>query len=182
MEVWFLVACEDDLYAPAPTVYLERYTENHREIAVSGGQFEDLLERARIAHDNRLGAGAMIYLRRIFEDITLQVAEVANIPTLRRSGRRVPFRELLELVNERHHIIPQRFASNGYMLFSELSEVIHGATSEEVALLKYPPCRQLVIGVVENVKRDREIARAIGALGWGVDEVEATAMGGSAHG
>ncbi len=182
MEAWFLVACDDDFYAPAPTVYLERYTENRRAVAVSGGQFEDLLERARIAYDNGLGAGAMIYLRRIFEDITAQVAEIADIPTSGVRGRRIPFRDLLESVNERHHIIPQRFASNGYTLFSELSEAIHGATSEEVALQRYPPCRQLVIGVVENVKRDQEIARAIDALGWDVDEVGTIAQEGLTHG
>lgn len=170
METWFIVGCDGDLYVSAPTVYLERYTENRRSAAVSGGQFEDLLERASIAYDNGLGAGAMIYLRRIFEDITRQVAGIANIPTVSERGRRLPFRDLLELVNEQHHIIPQRFASNGYLLFSELSEVIHGAASEEVALQKFPPCRQLVIGVVENVRRDQEISRAIKDLGWDVDE------------
>lgn len=183
MEVWFLVACDDDFYASAPRVHLERYTENRRDVSVaSGEQFEDLLERARIAHDNGLGAGAMVYLRRIFEDITARVAEIAEVPTLQANGRRVQFRQLLETVNARHHIIPQSFASNGYLLFSELSEVIHGGASEEEALRKYSPCRQLVIGVVENVKRDQEITRAIDALGWDVDGVEVISREGFADG
>lgn len=179
VETWFLVTCDEDLYAQAPVVRLERYTEHRREGAITiNERLEDLLERARIAHSDGLGAGAMIYLRMIFEEVTAQVAQVGGIPTRRTSGRRVPFRELLEIVNERYQIIPQRFARDGYLLFNELSEVIHGAATEQDALAKYAPCRQLVVGVVENVKRDREITRAIDALGWNVEDGAMTSSGG----
>jgi hypothetical protein len=135
-------------------------------VGAGSGQFEDLLERAQIAYDNQLGAGSMIYLRKIYEAITTEVATVAGISTTRPSGARKPFRELLEEVDGQHHIIPARFSSNGYRLFSELSEIIHGGSSEGVALLKYLPCRQLVLSVINNVQGDQAIASAIDALGW----------------
>jgi hypothetical protein len=174
VETWFLVACNGDFYAQAPMVHLERYTENLRDsasrVGAGSGQFEDLLERAQIAYEDHLGAGSMIYLRKIFEAITTQVANIANIPVTT-NGRRKPFRGLLEEVDRQHHIIPLRFASNGYRLFSELSEVIHGSSSEEEALHKYRPCRQLIMGIVDNVRNDQEMAFAIDALGWDVDAV-----------
>lgn len=177
VEIWFLVACDGDFYTHAPVVHLERYTENRRDsagrVGVGSGQFEDLLERAQIAYENRLGAGSMIYLRKIYEAITAEVATVAGISTTRPSGARKPFRELLEEVDGQHHIIPPRFSNNGYRLFSELSEVIHGGSSEEVALLKYLPCRQLVFSVINNVQGDQAMARAIDALGWNIDDVAA---------
>lgn len=179
VEAWYLVASDGDLYAYAPTVYLERYTENRRDavrgVGVGAGQFEDLLDRAQTAYESQLGAGSMIYLRKIFEAITTEVATAAGIPTTRPNGSRKPFRELLEVVDAEHHIIPVRFSSDGYRLFSELSEVIHGDSSEEVALLKYAPCRQLIISVINNVRGDHAIASAIDALGWDVDDLEAIA-------
>ncbi len=113
----------------------------------------------------------MIYLRKIFEAITMQAAGVANISVTGRRGGPKPFRNLLKEVDEKHHIIPLKFASNGYKLFSELSDVIHGSSSEEEALRKYLPCRQLTIGVVINVRNDQEIASAIDTLGWDVDNL-----------
>jgi hypothetical protein len=177
-EAWYLVASEGDLYTQAPVVYLERYTANRRDLAsgVGGaGEFEDLLERAQIAYENQLGAGSMIYLRKMFEAITMEVASVAGISITRPSGARKPFRELLEEVDGRHHIIPAMFSNNGYRLFSELSEVIHGGASEEMALLKYAPCRQLILSVINNVKGDQAIARAIDALGWDIEDLAAIA-------
>jgi hypothetical protein len=177
VEAWFLVACNGDFYTQAPVVHLERYTENRRDsasrVGIDSGHFEDLLERAQIAYEDHLGAGSMIYLRKIFEAITTQVANIANIPVTTPKDKRKPFRDLLEEVDKQHHIIPARFASNGYRLFSELSEVIHGASSEEEALRKYLPCRQLTIGVVVNVRNDQNMASAIGALGWDVDDLAA---------
>lgn len=173
-EAWFIVVCDGDIFAPAPVVRLDRYLVNRQEMPLaSGDQFEHLLRQAKAAHDLGLGAGSMVYLRRIFEDITLQVADAAQIPITRPSGRRVPFRELLQSVNEVHQIIPAGLASNEYQLFKELSEVIHGAVGERRALEKYAPCRQLVLSVVENVKNDRAIAQAIDSLGWNSARIEA---------
>jgi hypothetical protein len=135
------------------------------------GEFADLLERAEVAYEDHLGAGSMIYLRKLFEAITTQVADVAGIPTRTSSGKRKPFRELLETVDRQHHIIPARFSRNGYTLFIELSEVIHGDSSEDEALRKYRPCRQLILGVVDNFRSDHEMARAIDVLGWDVESL-----------
>ena len=61
--------------------------------------------------------------------------------------------------------------SPGYTLFSELSEVIHGDSDEAVALLKFEPCRELVLGVVHEVNRDNVFAKAVEDLGWAVDKL-----------
>jgi hypothetical protein len=114
----------------------------------------------------------MIYLRKIFESITIEVAEIANIAIVTPKGKRRPFRVVLQEVNEQRNIIPQRFSSDGYQLFSELSEVIHGNSSEDEALTKFKPCLQLVLGIVEEVNRDNVFAKAIDDLGWGVDNID----------
>lgn len=179
VEAWYLIACDSDLYVQSPVVYLDRCTENRRDsvkgVGNSGGQFEDLLERAQTAYEQQLGAGSMVYLRKIFEAVTKEVATIAGIATTRPNGSRKPFRDLLEEVDREHHIIPAGFAQDGYRLFSELSEVIHGDASEDVALLKFQPCRQLILSVLNNVMEDRAIASAIGALGWDVGNLVAIA-------
>lgn len=184
VEAWFLLVSRDSLYDQAPTVRLQRYVEHRRGVAsrvgVGAGGFDDLVERAQLAYEERLGAGAMIYLRKIFEALTRQVADVAGISTELPSGKRKPFRPLLEQVDAMHHIIPPVFASDGYRLFSELSEVIHGDSSEEVALEKYLPCRSLILGVVNNVVNNQEMKQAIEALGWDVEGWELPAGGGTA--
>ncbi|WP_441962368.1 hypothetical protein [Mycolicibacterium houstonense] len=176
VEAWFLVCSDGDISGRAPTVRVERYTENLRDCAdrvgTTAGQFAELLRCAQLAFEAQLGAGSMIYLRKIFESITYEVAQIQGIATRGRKDGRRPFREILQEVDKARHIIPHRFTSNGYQLFSELSEVIHGNSSEEDALLKYRPCRQLVVGVVEEVNRDNVFAKAIEELGWNVDSIE----------
>ena len=179
VEVWFVVGSENDIFGQAPHVRLERYTENLGDRAVSIGEitgpFADLVKRANAAYEAELGAGSMVYLRWILESITCEVAEIANVPTVGKKGGRVPFRDLLERVNDQRSIIPQQFSSNGYKLFGELSEVIHGNSTEEEALKKFKPCLQLVLGVVEEVNRDNVFASAIDELGWGVDDIDVIA-------
>jgi hypothetical protein len=175
VESWYLIKSEDDLYSLNPTVYLVRYTENRRGAArgvgVGAGQFEDLLDQAHIAFANQLGAGSMVYLRKIFEMVTYQVAATAGIATLQPNGHRRSFKSLLTEVDREHRIIPSKFSDNGYTLFSELSEVIHGDSDEEEALRKFSACRQLVLSVVQNVKGDQEIAAALDTLGWDLTNV-----------
>ena len=176
VEAWFLVASEGSIAGPAPQVRVERYTENLRDraerVGETGGAFSDLVKRANLAYENDLGAGAIIYIRKIFELITWEVAEIAGIPTERKSGKRRPFFDVLRDVNDERKIIPQRFSSDGYQLFSELSEIIHGESSEKVALQKYEPCLRLVLGVVEEVNRDNVFAKAIEDLGWNVENID----------
>jgi hypothetical protein len=172
VEAWFLVVSRNELHEQAPMVRLERYVDNRRgkasRIGIGAGGFDDLLERAQLAYEEQLGAGAMVYLRKIFEALTKQVATVAAISTIENNGHRKSFRKLLKEVDEKHHIIPAAFSSDGYKLFSELSEIVHGDSNEEVALQKYRPCRSLVIGVIQNVASDQEMKRAIEDLGWNV--------------
>jgi len=176
VEAWFLVVSRDSLYESAPVVRLVRYVENRRGIAsrigFGAGDFDDLLERAELAYEQGLGAGAMVYLRKIFEILTHEVAEVAGIkPTGKNDGRK-PFRTLLEEVDKKHSIIPSAFSQDGYKLFSELSDIVHGGSSEEVALEKFPHCRRLVVGVINKVIEDSEMKLAVEALGWDLDNLK----------
>lgn len=176
VEAWFLVEAMDDFYSPAPTVRIDRYTESLHGLAdrvdTSGGPFADLVKRADLAYEAGFGAGSMVYLRKIFEMITVEVAEISGITiSTGASGQVVNFRGLLQRVDEQRNIIPRRFSSNGYQLFSELSDVIHGRTDEDDALRKFKPCRDLVLGVVEEVNRDNEFARAIEELGWASEDI-----------
>lgn len=177
VEVWFLVCSDDDISGRAPHIRVERYTEHLRDradrIGDEKGLFTDLVKRAKLAYEMQLGAGSMIYLRKIFEMITTQVAEIVDVPTKRpKTGRNRPFRDVLQEVNDKRIIVPQRFSSDGYKLFSELSEVIHGDSSEDEALKKFTPCLQLVLGVVDQVYRDNIFARAIEELGWNDDDID----------
>lgn len=175
VEAWFLVESDDGFNSSAPRVRLDRYTENLRDradrIDSTPGPFTDLLARAQLAYESGLGAGSMIYLRKIFELVTHEVAEIAQVSILTDKGKRRPFRDALQEVNEKRNIIPLRYSSSGYTLFGELSDVIHGGSSEYVALAKYAPCRQLVLGVVDQVNKDNEYAKAIEELGWAVDDI-----------
>ncbi|MEN8600289.1 hypothetical protein ABFC64_02500 [Microbacterium rhizosphaerae] len=169
------MAAVDDFYSSAPLVRVERYTENLRDradrVESTSGPFSDLLTRAQLAYELGLGAGSMIYLRKIFELVTHEVAEIAEVPIVSAKGKRRPFKDVLQEVNEKRNIIPLSFSGSGYKLFGELSDVIHGQSDEVVALAKYAPCRQLVLGVVDQVNKDNEFAKAIEELGWDVDDI-----------
>ncbi|MFE0117646.1 MULTISPECIES: hypothetical protein [Streptomyces] len=184
VEIWLLIGSSGDISGVAPEVRIERYTENLRDRAdrvdVHRGPFSDLVKRAQLAYENQLGAGSIIYLRKIFELVTFEVAEIAKIETKGRNGRNISFAAVLEKVNEVRNIIPRRFSSDGYQLFRELSNIIHGASSEEEALQKYKPCLQLVLGVVDEVSRDNEYAQAIEELGWNVEKISEITRGGVA--
>jgi hypothetical protein len=175
IEAWYLVASKDDFYTSAPNVRIDRYTENLRDradrVESTSGPFAELLARSQMAYELDLGAGSMIYLRKIFELVTHEVAEIAGVSIQTSRGRRRPFKDVLQEVNEKRHIIPLQFSGSGYKLFGELSDVIHGDSDEVVALTKYTPCRQLVLGVVDQVNKDNEYARAIEELGWAVDDI-----------
>ena len=184
MEAWFLVASQDDLLAPSPFVHLERFTENRRDTAgrpgVQAGQIDDLFERAQIAFEDGLGAGSLIYLRKIFEMVTTQAAAAVEISTKTSKGRSKPFKALLEEVDRTSHIVPEEFSKDGYRLFSELSDVIHGDADEAVALVKYEPCQQLVLGIVNNVKTKQAMRTAAAILGWSSSTAESPFRGSAA--
>ncbi len=167
--MWFLVICDTEIFSKDPNVkILKRSFKLSDDVLLSEDRFEgfkEMLNKARLAYAEDLGAGSVIYLRKILEHITFQTAEIAEISTTRPNGSRKPFRTLLEDVDDAKSIVPEEFSDNGYQLFGELSEVIHGNSDEQLALRKYPALRRLVIGVIEKVRNNQEIMLAINDLG-----------------
>lgn len=173
--VWFLVESKGEAHALAPEVRVlkrtEKLTENVQLSRGQYGDFSELLEKADRAYRDELGAGAIVYLRKILELVTEQTAEAEEIETKKANGSPKPFKEVLESVDKRRRIIPREFSDNGYKLFGELSDVVHSDYDEHLGLKKYDTLRRLVIGVLDNIKINRELLEAIGTLGWNADEV-----------
>lgn len=163
--IWFLVASTDmnKIYSLSPSVRLVGRCEKLSNMVYYSdefGEYSELLEKARRSFNNGLGAGAIVYLRIVLEQITKQTAIAANIKIEKN------YKSLLEKVDKKIHIIPKEFSDNGYRLFSELSEIAHGNADEQLGLKKFEPLHRLVIGVIENVKNNRELMAAISSLGW----------------
>ncbi|MDZ4121866.1 MAG: hypothetical protein U1C33_05560 [Candidatus Cloacimonadaceae bacterium] len=172
---WFLITCDKEIFSGFPNVKLLKHSYKlSDEVSLSEDRylgFKEMLDKAQLAYAENLGAGSVVYLRKILEIITFSTAEVAGIETRNQNNRRKPFKSVLEEVDRVQRIIPRKFSENGYRLFKELSNVIHGDSEELEALQKYPPLRRLVIGVIDNVKNNQEMNEAISALGWnGVGE------------
>lgn len=131
------------------------------------GELAELLDKAETAYWNELGAGAIVYLRKIFEAITIKTANALGIDYNKYSGGNPKnFRELLLKVDERCSIIPKEFSENRYRLFQELSQVVHGECDELSVLEKFEPLHRLVVGILENIGNKEEFQMAIKALGW----------------
>ena len=167
--VWFLVESDDDICGYAPKVrILKRSEKLSSDVKTKGsryGEFSVLLDMAERAYRDGLGAGSLVYLRKIFEMITEKTALETNITTTSK-GKRRPFKDLLKEVDGQCSIIPEEFSANGYRLFGELSDVIHGEYDEDLGLRKFEPFHRLVIGILENVQNREEIRNACDELGW----------------
>lgn len=178
VQSWFLVESVNDIFSQSPKVRILKRSEKLSELVLFSrnqyNDFSELLEKAQRAYCDELGAGSIIYLRKILERITVQVAEAANISTKNENGKRKSFKDLLEEVDKQRSIIPKEYSANGYRLFSELSEVIHGSYEEELGLKKYDALRRLVIGIIENIETNRELMIAVGKLGWDHQQEAAT--------
>ena len=168
--VWFLVTCDKEIFSSTPNVKLIKHSYKLSDkVSLSEDSFrgfKEMLNKAQLAYAENLGAGSVVYLRKILEIITFRTAEVAGIETRLQNNNRRPFKHILEDVDREKNIIPREFSENGYKLFGELSNVIHGDSDELVALQKYPALRRLVIGVIDNIKNNQEIIEAINVLGW----------------
>ncbi len=169
--IWFLVESMDDITLPAPSVRIMKKSEKLSDsVAISMdsyGFISKFLDKADVAYRDELGAGALVYLRKAFEAITLQTATSLGIITTKKNGSSRPFVDILRDIDAQNSIIPPEFSANGYKLFSELSNVIHGASMNDTdALKKYQPLRRLVVGILENVKNREEFSNAKRALGW----------------
>lgn len=174
--VWFLVESENEIYSAYPNVRILKRTEKLSEnVLLSRAKYGDysvLLDQAEQAYRNGLGAGAIIYLRKIFERITEQIAEAEGIETKKKNGQTKPFKQILEDVDARRSFIPKEFSKNGYKLFRELSNIVH-SNHDDVelwGLKKYDALRRLVIGILDNIKINEELMAAIGVLGWSKED------------
>ncbi|MFV0402208.1 MAG: hypothetical protein ACK5LX_16545 [Oscillospiraceae bacterium] len=174
IQMWFLVDCDGDISGPAPEIrILQRNEKLSETVSLNKGQYgelTELLEKSQHAHRERLGAGAMIYLRKIFEQVTAQTAAASGISIKGKKGGKKPFKALLEEVDKKASIIPSEFSKNGYRLFGELSDVVHGGYDEDLALAKYDSIYRLIIGILDNVKNNHELMEAIDTLEWDVDK------------
>jgi hypothetical protein len=170
VQLWFLIDCDGNINDRAPQVRILKRSEKLSNTVVIDkeryGDFSELLEKAQRARRDGLGAGAMVYLRKIFEQITQQMATAAGIPDTNTNGKRKTFKALLEEVDRQRSIIPREFSENGYRLFGELSDIIHSEYNEELALRKYESLHRLVVGILDNVRNNNELITAIGTLGW----------------
>lgn len=174
LPVWFLVDSQENINNPIIHARVlkrvEKFSEDVSVAKLTHGDYAELLAKAECAYKNDLGAGANIYLRKIFEIITINVAKAEKIEIFTSRGRPKKFSEILKAVDSKRSIIPREFASNGYTLFSELSEILHGErVTDEDALKKYESLQRLVVGIIDNVKNNSELMSAIGQLGWNTD-------------
>ena len=81
------------------------------------GEFTPLLDKAMQAYTDGLGAGAVVYLRKIFEKITVKTAKAVDIKYDQyEGGNPKNFSDLLKRVDEKCSIIPKEFSENGYKL------------------------------------------------------------------
>lgn len=179
VQIWFLVESENDITSQTPLIRILRRSEQLSDAVKINtsryGDFSSLLDKAEQAYRAGLGAGAIVYLRKIFEKITIQTANAMGITYAQyEGGNPKNFSNLLQEVDKKCGIIPKEFSSDGYRLFRELSGVVHGEYDESLGLSKFEPLHRLVIGILENVHNSRELEDAKKALGWCKDGEEDT--------
>ena len=160
VQAWFLVQVDDNIFSSNPKVRIIkrsfRLPDNIKLLyEIDNKKYEKLLFKAEMAYKEGLGAGAVIYLRTVFEKITEQIALDLNQNIYTSNGYRKTFKKILTTVDKAYDIIPIEFKEKGYDLFGKLSEIAHGNSEEEIALQHYQALRRLVIGVMENVERKK---------------------------
>lgn len=173
IQVWFLLEVKD-MFTEEPKVKIlkrtEKLSKNVSELRENSfGIYTDLLEKAMRASREGFGAGAIIYLRKVFEQVTSEAAKASNISTtyINSNGKekRKNFKDLLTEVYTKCAIVPIEFSNNRYKLFGKLSDVVHGEYDEEIALEKFSAFYRLVTGIIENIKSKEEFQSAQQALG-----------------
>jgi len=170
VHAWYLIEAECDFRNQSPKIrilhFREKLSEGVKLQSEQYGKFAEWLEKANRANRDGLGSGAVIYLRKVFESVTYDIAKTNNISITHENGNRRKFNKILQEVNEKHAIIPATFSENGYALFSELSKIIHGDGSEEDALKYFGALRTLVTGVLDNIKQKDELRDAVQQFNW----------------
>ena len=175
VQAWFLVESANEINGSAPKVKIVKRSENlSQQVAINDNQYGDytiLLNKAEKAYREGFGAGSIVYLRKVFEKIASETARIAGIDfDAYPSGNPKNFSKLLRKVDVECSIIPEEYSKDGYRLFRELSEVVHGSYDEQIGLNKYDPLKRLIVGIIENVKNKEELNAAIDALGWDEEE------------
>lgn len=167
---WFLVEANEPIHYPSPKVrILKQAEELSDKVMIENNcplSMGTLLDKAQHAYYERLGAGAVIYLRKIYEQLVVKTAQARNISLKNQNNRRKKFSDLLKEVDTVAHIVPQEFAENGYRLFGELSNVLHNDYDECEALAKYKDLRRLIYGILDKIKNNQELQEALNRLGW----------------
>lgn len=184
IQAWFLVEA-DDIFISTPNINVIKQSfklPEHIKLPLeTEDKFSEWLGKAEIAYQERLGAGAIIYLRSVFEKITHEVGSNAGVAIYKDNGKAKPFDQVLKAVDAQCSIIPVIYSQNGYDLFSKLSEIAHGNSDEATALKEYESLRRLVVGIIENVKKKNEeiknnieIQKALNEIGFanGGEKVE----------
>ena len=173
--IWFLVESKDKMYIGFPEVrIIKTDTKLPNEVSYFNsmyGEYTSLLEKAEYAYKSGLGAGSIVYLRKVFENVTVKAAIDIGITTKGSNGKPIPFRNLLESVDKKCNIVPKEFSENGYKLFGELSDVVHGEYDEQLGVEKYPLLKRLVVGILDNIKNRQELEKTQKELGWEKEEV-----------
>lgn len=172
--IWFLIECKDDITGQAPKVRILKKSEENIQIEETNNEYYnkyiELLNKAELAFNENLGAGAIVYLRKAFEKVTMDSAEAVKIEYDKyKNGNPKNFQQLLEKVDKKCSIIPREFTANGYKLFRELSDIVHGDNNEEDGIDKFEPLYRLVVGIIENIKNHKEIMESIKKLNWEID-------------
>ena len=180
VQAWFLVE-SNDICSDRPYVNVVRKNyvmPSHVKFSVEmSDRYSEWLAKAEIAHHNRLGAGAAIYLRSVFETLVNEIGEENGIEKTFvnkwNKEQYKSFEQYLVSVDSVCKIIPEQYSENGYNLFRKLSNIAHGNCDEDTALKEYEALKCLVIGIIENVKRKRaeiknneEIQKALIEIGF----------------
>lgn len=168
--VWFLVESEKDMSLSDPFVRIikktEKLTNNVFIPSNNYGDYSEYLNKADIAYNNNLGAGALVYLRKVYECLTVDIAKTSKISLTDSKGNRKRFKDLLKEVDDKCSIIPNEYKQDRYKLFEELSNVIHGGADESDSLMRYKDLRRLLIGIIDNIKNNKQLNGALKNLGW----------------
>lgn len=174
--IWFLIESNSDITGQAPEVRILKKKEKNIPIKETDNhqynKYIELLNKAKQSFNENLGSGAVVYLRKVFEKITIDSANAISIEYEKyENGNPKNFSQLLKKVDEKCSIIPREFSSNGYKLFQELSGIVHGDCEEVEVINKFEPLYRLVVGILENVKNHKEIMDSIEKLEWNISEV-----------
>lgn len=175
VHTWFLVEAEEDIRYQSPKVrilhFREKLTDKVNIQFEQFGEFSEWLEKAKRANRDGLGSGGVIYLRKVYESIIYNIAIANNIPITDNKGTRLGFRGILKKVILMHPIIPSDFSENGYDLFGQLSEIIHGDGSEEEAFKYFDELYTLVTSIIIEMNQKEELRKALKKFHWSKDHI-----------